>query len=68
MERIMQQSSIHPLQVIFGILFMMLMLKGCVYAFDREMQINQEQNQAWAAAERAAERAAMIADKTHPKQ
>lgn len=64
MERIMQQSSIHPLQVIFSILFMMVMLKGCVYAFDHEMQINQEQNQAWAAAERAA----MIAEKTHPKQ
>lgn len=60
----MQQSSIHPLQVIFGIFFMMVMLKSCVYAFDHEMQINQQQNQAWAEAERAA----MIAAKTHPKQ
>ncbi len=36
------QSSIHPVQLILSIIGMMVLLKGCVYAFDCEMQIQEE--------------------------
>lgn len=36
------QHSIHPVQLILSLLIMILMMKGCLYAFDREMQIQEE--------------------------
>ncbi|SIS07696.1 hypothetical protein SAMN02745664_12340 [Moraxella cuniculi DSM 21768] len=36
------QESIHPIQRILGLLGMVLMMKGCLYAFDREMEIQEE--------------------------
>ena len=36
------QNSIHPIQLIFALIGMMFMLKGCLYAFDHEMQIQED--------------------------
>lgn len=36
------QNSIHPIQLILALIGVMFMMKGCLYAFDREMQIQEE--------------------------
>ncbi|WFF39561.1 hypothetical protein LU290_04915 [Moraxella nasibovis] len=36
------QNPIRPVQLILSLLGMMLLMKGCLHAFDKEMQIQEE--------------------------